>query len=87
MDYQLLVAWRVVELLETLPIRQRERLRACLRRIERDPSGMSDYQESDATGRPIGIHVCASHAFKYWIDHTDRQIKVLDLYPADRSRS
>jgi hypothetical protein len=36
----------------------------CLRRIERDPSGMSDYQENDATGRPIEIHVCGSHALK-----------------------
>jgi hypothetical protein len=87
MDYQLWVAWSVVELLESLPMREGHRVRECLRRISRDPSGRSDYQERDAVGRPVEIHVCAGYAFKYWIDHADRQIKVLDMYPADRPRS
>ena len=77
MDYQLLVAWTVVEFLESLPVRDRHRLRACLKRITQDPDGKSDYQERDDAGRPVEIHVCAGHAFKYWTDHTDRQIKVL----------
>ncbi len=87
MDYQLLAAWPVVELLESLPRRERRRLRECLMSISRDPGGKSDYQEPDAVGGPIEIHVCAGYAFKYWIDHSDRHIKVLDLYPADRPRS
>jgi hypothetical protein len=87
MDYQLLVAWPVVELLESLPRRERRRLREGLMSISRDPGGKSDYQEPDAVGRPVEIHVCAGYAFKYWIDHADRHIKVLDMYPADRPRS
>jgi hypothetical protein len=38
MDYQLLVAWPVVELLESLPMRERRRLRDCLMRLARDPA-------------------------------------------------
>ena len=87
MDYELLVAWPVVELLKSLPMRERRRLRECLMWIIRDPSGRSDYQERDAVGRSVEIHVCAWYAFKYWIDHTDRHIKLLDVYPADRPRS
>jgi hypothetical protein len=87
MDYQLLVAWPVVELLESLPRRERRRLRECLISISRDPNGESNYQEPDAVGRPVEIHVCAEYAFKYWIDHADRHIRVLDLYPAGCPRS
>ena len=87
MEYQLLVAWPVVELLDSLPRRECRRLRECLVAIRRDPRGRSDYQEPDAVGRPVEIHICAGYAFKYWIDHADRHIKVLDLYFADRPRS
>jgi len=87
MEYQLLVAWPVVEFLDSLPMRERRRLRHCFVRISQDPSGRSDYQERDAVGRPVEIHICAGHAFKYWIDHADRQIKVLDVYSADHPRS
>ena len=87
MEYKLLVAWPVVELLESLPRRERRHLRECLVFIHRDPRGMSDYQEPDAVGRPVEIHVCSGYAFKYWIDHADRHVKVLDMHPADRPRS
>lgn len=87
MEYQLLVAWEVIEHLSSLPARERSQLRDCLRRIGQDPSRMSDYQESDSVGRPVEIHICAGHAFKYWIDHADRHVKVLDMYSADRPRS
>jgi len=85
--YRLLVDYEVIEHLNSLPVSKRRQLRDCLLQIWRSPTDLSDYQEKDATGRPVEIHVCNGYAVKYWLDHTDKHVKVLDIYPADRTRN
>jgi hypothetical protein len=83
-EYRLLVAWEVVEKLNTLPVAVRARLRRALAEIERAPDRCSDFQESNPRGIPLEVHVCGKFVFKYWIDFPDRHVKVLEFGLADR---
>ncbi len=83
--YRLLVDWEVMEKLNHLPRRTREILRRALGRIATTPDLLSDYREPNPRGIPLDVHLCAGFAIKYWIDFSDRHVKVLDLEPADRA--
>jgi hypothetical protein len=50
------------------------------------PGQRYSYTETDGKGRPVDINICGPFAIKYWTDHADRQIKILDVHAADRSR-
>ncbi|MEI9959595.1 MAG: hypothetical protein WDM76_00280 [Limisphaerales bacterium] len=48
-------------------------------------SKFSDYTEADITGRRVDIHICGKYAVKFWGDHADRHVKILDVRFADKS--
>jgi hypothetical protein len=50
------------------------------------PSRHSDYNESDISGPRVDIHICGKYAIKFWEDHADRHLKILDVHFADKSR-
>lgn len=86
MNYRLLIDYEVIEFLETLPRRERLLLRNRFVTISDQPRAHSDYTEPDETGRPVDIHICGKFAIKYWLDHADRHIKILEVHLADRPR-
>jgi hypothetical protein len=83
MNYRLLVDYEVIEFLETVPRSDQRLLRNRFVSIREQPQKFSDYAEPDLTGRQIDIHVCGKYAIKFWQDHADRHIKVLDIHFAD----
>ena len=84
--FRLLIDYDVVLFIEGLPRPARRLLRARIGEIRDHPLHRSDYAESDAIGRRVEINICGGFALKFWIDHADRQIKILDIHPADRRR-
>jgi hypothetical protein len=84
-NYGLLIDYDVIEFLEALPRRERLLLRNRFVAIRTQPREHSDYSEPDDTGRPIDIHICGRFAIKYWEDHADRHIKILEVHPADQT--
>ena len=74
----------VLEFLRTLSKRDQASLLKRFREIAAFPSNYSDYVEHDAVGRDVEVHVFAKYAIKYWDDFADRQVKILDLHPADQ---
>jgi hypothetical protein len=84
--FELLIAYDVVAFVERLSMGERRRLRDRFLEIRNAPGRYSDYVETDAAGRPVDINICTRFAIKYWVDHADRQIKILDVHAADRSR-
>lgn len=84
--FRLLIDYDVVGFVERLPKADRKNLRDRFAAIRDHPTACSDYNETDATGRPVAINICGSYAIKFWIDHADRHIKILDLHLADRRR-
>jgi hypothetical protein len=85
-NYRLLIDYEVIEFMEALPRKEQRLLRNRLLAIESSPSLHVDYTESDDTGRPVGINICGKYAIKFWEDHADRHVKILDLHLADESR-
>jgi hypothetical protein len=82
--YRLLIDFEVVEQFFSLSRSTRTRLHRCFLEVHADPSGLADYTESDSIGRPVFVHICCGFAVKYWLDHADKHIKILELIPADR---
>jgi hypothetical protein len=83
-SFRLLLDYDVVLSIEALPKPLRQMVRVRLEAIRDYPASRSDYMERDAIGRPVEINICGPLAIKYWVDHADRQVKVLDIHPADR---
>jgi hypothetical protein len=85
MKYRLLVDYEVIEFVETLSGKDRRLLRNQFVAIQDFPRRFSDYAESDSVGRRVDIHICGRYAIKFWEDHADRHIKILDVHLADKS--
>ena len=81
---RLLVDIEVLEFLRTRGKREQEDLLKRFREIATAPANHSDYPEEDASGRRVEVHVFRKFAIKYWDDFADRQVKILDIHPADR---
>jgi hypothetical protein len=82
-EYRLLVDWEVIEMMNSLPISIRRRLRDAFLRIAATPDHFSDYREPNPRGISLDVHLCAGFAVKYWIDFADRHVKILSVEPAD----
>ena len=85
-SFRLLIDYDVVLFVEGLPRSAQRSLRARMAEIRDHPLHRSDYVESDATGRRVDINICGAYALKFWVDHADRQVKILDIHPADRRK-
>jgi len=86
MNYRLLIDYEVIEFLEARPRKDQRLLRDRFVAIQGFPSRYSDYIESDSVGRRVGIHIIGKYAIKFWEDHADRHLKILDVHFADKSR-
>ncbi len=83
-SFRLLLDYDVVAMIEGLPKAIRRAIRSRLIGIRDYPANRSDYLEQDTSGRGVAINICGAFAIKFWIDHAGRQIKNVDIHPADR---
>jgi hypothetical protein len=87
MKYRLLIDYEVIEFIETLSRKDQLLLRNRFSTIQDYPSQHSDYVEYDSEGRRVDIHICGKYAIKFWEDHADKHVKVLNVHLADRPRN
>lgn len=85
-DLRLLIAIEVLDFLRILRRQEQQNLLGRFREIAAFPSNFADFTEFDSTGRRLGVHVFGNFAIKFWEDLADRQVKILDLHFADRSK-
>jgi hypothetical protein len=85
MKYRLLIDYEVIEFIEVLPRKDQRLLRDRFVLIQDYPQKFSDYVESDSAGHRVDIHICGRYAIKFWEDHADQHIKILDVRFADKS--
>ncbi len=85
-DSCLLIAIGVFEFLAGLKKSEQRNVLARFRQIAEFPSNYVDFVERDASGRSIGVHIYGKFAIKFWDDHADRDLKIVDLHLADRTR-
>ena len=84
MNYRLLIDYEVIEFLESLPRKDRRLLRGRFLAIQNDPQNFSDFVESGVTRHRVDINIHGNFAIKYWQDHADQHVKILDITLADR---
>ena len=85
-DARLLIDIEVLDFLRTLRPRDQQDLLKRFREIAAFLSNFSDFVEYDSSGRSVDVHVFRKFAIKFWDDFADRQVKILDVHFADRSR-
>ncbi|MFT4691674.1 MAG: hypothetical protein ACJASX_001793 [Limisphaerales bacterium] len=85
MDFSLLIDLEVFDCLESLKKSGQRVLIEAFRAIRNSPRQYSDYSESDSSGRVVEIHVVTKHAVKFWVDHADQHIEILEIHLADRA--
>jgi hypothetical protein len=84
--YKLLIAYDVIEFMESLKKSEVRALRNRFLQITDFPEHYSDYTEPDDIGRLLSINVCGRFAIKYWADFSTMHLKILDVHLADRTR-
>jgi hypothetical protein len=83
MSYRLLLDIEVVEFMASLPRREQLQVRRHLAALQATPARFADFQEADATGRLLDVHVHRGFAFYYWEDFADRHVKLMRIRRAD----
>ncbi|MEO6788917.1 MAG: hypothetical protein ABI318_22575 [Chthoniobacteraceae bacterium] len=84
--YRLLIAWQLWPQIEALPPGLRRALYRVFDQLEEMPDAVSEFQFSDQSGRLLDGFILGQLAFHYWIDFSDRHVKVVAIGPADRAR-
>lgn len=83
MKRRLLLDSEVVAFLEKLPIAPRKGIWHRLHEIADAPDRFEDFQERDATGRELAVHLFGRYAIMFWDDLADRHLKILEISSAD----
>ena len=80
---KVLLAWSVIERLNALPKRRRQRLGQQLLKLEESPDLLSEFARTAGDGRRLDVFICDDWAVFDWIAFADRHVKVLEMKPAD----
>ncbi len=86
-EFELLIAADVFDFLSSHRRAVRQRLRDRFDEICDAPEQCSDYQQQDSNGRQLDVNICGRFAIAYWIDHADKHLKILEIWPADKAPS
>jgi hypothetical protein len=82
MGYRLLVDLDVIDVMNHMPKKTRDRLMEHFGRLRQYPDTSADFYESERNGRRVEISIFAGYAIHYWVDFADRHVKILALKPA-----
>jgi hypothetical protein len=85
MKFRLFVDFDVAEFMTGLSRSDQRALRSRFLELQDFPTRYIDYREYDSVGHRIEISICGRFAIKFWIDHLDKHIKVLEVKLADRA--
>jgi hypothetical protein len=55
-----------------------------IRGLATAPNSRGDFTERDASGRELDVKIVGRYAVTYWTDHAVKEIKVVDVRPADK---
>lgn len=84
MDYEVYLRGEVFEFLRHCRVNERELLLKLLRALGQDPYRRGDFTERDQSGRDIEVVVSRQYAVLFWADHAVKELKVIEIRPADR---
>lgn len=62
-----------------LPKQKQRKVIDLVERIAMSPEFISDYQTTDAQGRPIDNLLLEDFFFTYWIDHASKEVQITEI--------
>jgi hypothetical protein len=62
---------------------RRDRIMKFIRQLGENPFQRGDYQDKDEAGNEIQVKIISDYAISYWPDHAVREIKIVNVQPAD----
>jgi hypothetical protein len=65
--------------------RARERIMEFVRSLASDPFQKGDYEDTDTAGHPLGVRLIGRHAVTFFVDHAAREVKIVNIEPADEA--
>ena len=81
--YKVLVTHHVLSLPRPRA-QDKARIISFLERLSDDPFQKGDYEEKDEVGRPVQIKIIGPYALAYLADHSEREVKILQIEKADK---
>jgi hypothetical protein len=78
--FELLLVYGVVEFIGNLKPSDRIGLHRKLLQIKDSPHNNSEQTVTEPQGRSIESSTWRRFCIRYWIDHADREVKILDVY-------
>jgi hypothetical protein len=80
--YHPVFAQEAADFLLQLPKRRQRRIAFLLRQLAAHPHVRSDYSVADESGREIEHLLIEDFVFAYWLDHSVREIRIVDIEDA-----
>lgn len=78
-QYSLVFSEPAADFILALSSRRRRKVRDSLGRLSRDPFLRSDYAVTDDSGRVIEHLLIEDFVFAYWLDHAEREVRIVDI--------
>jgi len=78
--FELLLAYGVVEFIAKLKSAEKLGLLGKFLQIKESPHNCSEQTVLEPQGRPVELSTWRRFCIRYWIDHADREVKILDVY-------
>jgi hypothetical protein len=63
----------------------REKLMKFIHHVAADPHRKGDYRTRDEVGHELEVAIVGSYAVTYWADHAVKEVKIINLMPADEA--
>ena len=82
-EIEIFLSFQVLEILPTIPLRQRRRLIDFFRYLRLQPDERGDFSEFDDTDREIQSKVIGKHVVRFWYDSPEREVKITAILNAD----
>lgn len=80
--YTAVLAEKTAEFLLQLSKRRQRHVLGHIRQLATQPFVRSDYSLEDEAGRPIEHLMVEDFVFSYWVDHAEREIRIVDIEDA-----
>jgi hypothetical protein len=81
--YRVAVDLEAVQFLERTEERDRALVYRRILALAQNPFLTGDYTDRDATGRTIHDVIAGGCCLSYWVDHAVREVRVIEVSPAD----
>ncbi len=84
-SYEIFLRTEAIDALRMIRAAPRRQLAGFIDSLSTNPFAEGDYAMRDSTEREVQIKILNAYAITFWSDHAAKEIKILDIRPADQA--